>query len=91
MAWGHLEATEWLVVNTKVGIDDKDSNGWTALHVAVSESHYDIAKFLLAQGASPRILNNLGSSALDLAEDQVMRHLLSQGSSTQGLLLFPPL
>lgn len=78
-------------MNTKVGIDDKDSNGWTALHVAVSESHYDIAKFLLVQGASPRILNNLGSSALDLAEDQAMRQLLGQGSSAQGLFLSPPL
>ena len=84
-AWGQLEAIEWLAMNTHVNVDARDHNGWTALQVAVSESHVDIARFLLSRGASPVLVNHLGASAIDLAQDQDMKALLGKtATSTSG-------
>ncbi|QQP56956.1 VPS9ankyrin repeatcontaining proteinlike [Caligus rogercresseyi] len=68
---GHLGALKVLSLNEsrfKSHVDDGDHMGNTALMYAASSGHYDIALKLLSLGASIKVRNLAGDSALDIAK-----------------------
>ncbi|HSX04173.1 MAG TPA: ankyrin repeat domain-containing protein [Rhabdochlamydiaceae bacterium] len=60
----------WLFVNG-IEIDHQDFKGRTALHLAVSEGMFDLAKMLLNQGANRSIVDANGRTAHDYMSDFV--------------------
>ncbi|HZK20432.1 MAG TPA: ankyrin repeat domain-containing protein [Treponemataceae bacterium] len=52
---------------SKIDIDEIDSTGNTALHMAAEASNSELASFLLYKGADVSIKNNLGETALHAA------------------------
>ena len=50
-------------------IDQKDSDGNTALIFAILNTHYDVAKLLIDRGADLNIVNKDGRGALFVAVD----------------------
>jgi ankyrin repeat protein len=57
-----------LLVAAGAGMDRQDDRGKTALLIAVERNHAQMVAFLLAEGADPKITDNSGQTALDLAE-----------------------
>lgn len=68
-----------LLLDRGAHVDDQDDRGRTALMIAAERGHADIARLLLARGASPRVTDRDGHSAADLAVDATLRELLSRG------------
>ena len=73
----------------KVAVDEQDGNGSTALHLAVDASHADVVRFLLAQGASTTIVNALGVTPADLAQEGALKGMLERARSSQPQQLQP--
>ena len=48
----------------KIGINDKDQHGWTALMHAAKNNHFDCVKFLVNEGALVNEKNNYGHTSL---------------------------
>lgn len=66
-----------LVLKTKsINIDLQDSDGQTALFYSSSCGHKDCVKLLLEHGANKDILDNEGSSCLDVAYDDEIKKFL---------------
>ena len=59
-----------------------ENDGWSALHFATAEGHYEIVELLLHLGIDPNIRNNADKSALDMAQDE-------EGYEDIALLLEP--
>ncbi len=61
-------------------INAKNTNGYTALHMAVSKSHKDIVEFLIAKGADVNARSRSGSTPLHLAKrEDIAKILLASG------------
>jgi ankyrin repeat protein len=49
---GHLGAVQLLVQHREAqGLDERDKDGWTAMHWAAHEGHAEVVRFLLSKGA----------------------------------------
>lgn len=48
--------------NVKEHVNSRNSNGWTALHLAAIAGHADVIEFLLSQGADPTLEGSSGDS-----------------------------
>lgn len=57
-----------MVVEAGAPVNAKQHQGWTALHEAVHQANVEMTRYLLAHGADPKLQNDDGKSALDLAE-----------------------
>jgi len=66
-----------LGVQEKGGVDAKNKYGQTALHIAASRGHKEIAEVLLAEGATARIQDEDGCTPLDFAERKGHRQIAS--------------
>jgi len=55
----------------------KSAAGWTALHFAVVNGDYDLAKYLLSHGANVNHTSNEGSTALSLARQEKYKEIIS--------------
>ncbi|XP_059587885.1 protein phosphatase 1 regulatory subunit 27 [Alligator mississippiensis] len=64
---GSLDCVKLLV---KYGADvhQRDENGWTALHMACSDGHAHIARYLLSLGAEREATNDEGEKPADLID-----------------------
>ncbi|KAL3809012.1 hypothetical protein ACHAXA_000292 [Cyclostephanos tholiformis] len=70
-------------------VNFRDYDRRTALHVAASEGHLDVVKYLLSMGANLRRTDRWGGSPLDDAHRhrhvEVARYLRARGASTGSL------
>ena len=64
---GDLRAARFLVDHRGADVRAVDVDGWTPLHWAASQSHSDVAHFLLDRGARPDVGNDDGVTPIDLA------------------------
>ena len=62
---GSCEMISLLLENGKFSVDSQTTNGNTALHICVWESHLACAEYLLGRGACTDIKNNHGQRAFD--------------------------
>ena len=56
-----------LLESTTIHINERDSNGITALYKAIELSNYEISKLLLCLGALPNVKTKFGYSPLHVA------------------------
>lgn len=67
---GHLGSVRLLVHHMGgQGLDDKDLDGHTALHLASERGRKEVVTFLLLSGADPTILNNKGKTPRQWAQE----------------------
>jgi len=57
-------------VKAKLPLNRKDINGDTPLHIAIKHGNEPVVEYLLEKGADPKIANNVGFTAVDLAEQR---------------------
>lgn len=74
---GNSEVLKTILSTKGIDIDLKDSEGQTALFYASSCGHKACIQLLLQHGASKEILDNDGSSCIDVAYDDDIKKLLS--------------
>jgi serine/threonine-protein phosphatase 6 regulatory ankyrin repeat subunit B len=68
----HLGVVELLLQHMRgQGLDERNDNGWTALHYAACWGHEEVVRFLLLAGADPTITDNWGRTprAIQIAEE----------------------
>lgn len=63
----HLEVVRAVLVGGKVGVDARDAEGNTALHLAAKAAFVDVVELLLLGGADVEALDAEGCSALHVA------------------------
>ena len=90
-AIGHLPTVINYITSTYPNVNFRDYDRRTALHVASSEGHLDVIKFLLARGAKINRSDRWGGSPLDDAHRHrhvvVARYLRSRGARTGSVNL----
>ncbi|XP_067403895.1 protein phosphatase 1 regulatory subunit 27 [Emydura macquarii macquarii] len=57
-----------LLVHYGADIHQKDEKGWTPLHMACSDGHTDIARYLVSLGARLDVTNDAGENPADLID-----------------------
>jgi ankyrin repeat protein len=69
--WGHDKTVDFLLKdkNCRLNPDVKDYEGDTALNDAVRFGHLEVARVLLANGASKAVRNDKGQDALAIAKE----------------------
>ena len=76
---GHFEIVKYLVKGAD--INAKQNNGFTALMLASQSGHFEIVKFLVENGANVNARNEVGRTALYLAQtDKIEQYLKSKGA-----------
>ena len=66
-------------------VDGRDVDGNTPFHLAISEGHEDIARYLLEHGAGPSAKNNEGKRCVDLAKPAFQAELHAFVSEQKGV------
>uniref|UniRef100_A0A8C8S4W5 Protein phosphatase 1 regulatory subunit 27 n=1 Tax=Pelusios castaneus TaxID=367368 RepID=A0A8C8S4W5_9SAUR len=64
---GNLDCVK-LLVRHGADIHQKDENGWTPLHMACSDGHTHIARYLVSLGARLDVTNDAGAKPSDLID-----------------------
>jgi len=59
-----------LLVEAGAPINEPQQEGWRPLHEAANRGDLELAKYLLAHGADPKVQNDAGKSAIGLAADK---------------------
>jgi ankyrin repeat protein len=54
-----------LLLDNGIDVNHQDVDGCTALHFAIGEEQYELAKILLKNGANPAIVDKRGETAFD--------------------------
>lgn len=73
-AWrGNLKVVELLLQEPGVEVDVMNMDGSTALMSAVAKENDDVVRVLLDHGANPKLQNNKGRSAIDVAQDAIRK------------------
>ncbi|MCP4723464.1 MAG: hypothetical protein GY863_00435 [bacterium] len=69
------------IMGNKVEIDNKNNAGNTALHLAVTGYRNEqLVKYLIEQGANPKVTDNTGKSPLHIANALFIKLLLESGA-----------
>ncbi|KAL0130539.1 hypothetical protein PUN28_002282 [Cardiocondyla obscurior] len=58
-------------------------SGWTALHWACKEGHFDIAALLLKNGADKNLRSDIGETPVSVCSNQQILYLLSTGNDLE--------
>ncbi|XP_065708102.1 protein phosphatase 1 regulatory subunit 27 [Patagioenas fasciata] len=66
---GNLACVQ-LLVKYGADIHQKDEDGWTPLHMACSDGHADIARYLISLGASLEATTDAGDKPSDLIDPE---------------------
>ncbi|WP_128113551.1 ankyrin repeat domain-containing protein [Polynucleobacter necessarius] len=83
---GHIEVTQFLLANGAT-VDSRGLNGTTPLMMAVQSGNEDLVKLLLDKGANIQIRNNLGLTAIDIA-DIYQKPWIGDGLRSRWLKLY---
>jgi uncharacterized protein len=83
---GHLEVAQFLIANGAL-VDSLNLGGTTPLMMAVQSGNEYLVKFLLDKGANLQLRNNLGLSAIDIA-DIYNKPAMSEGLRSRWLKLY---
>lgn len=73
---GHLATLNILLQHPLIDVNLKDSEGQTSLHYASSCGHLECIKALVTAGADQTLLDEEGSSILDVAYDQSIQQFI---------------
>lgn len=73
---GDLDILKFLVENLQADVNFQDETGQTALHYAVSCSHEEICKYLVDKGASIKIQDEDGVTALEMCSDEKLKNII---------------
>ncbi|KAI6075819.1 Protein phosphatase 1 regulatory subunit 27 [Aix galericulata] len=80
---GNLDCVK-LLVKYGADIHQRDENGWTPLHMACSDGYADIARYLMALGASPEATTDAGEKPSDLIDPEYRELLQLFQAATVG-------
>jgi len=67
--FGDIAIVKLLIKHHDADTDSQDSRGCTPLHLAIINDQYDIAKYLVEQGANTDVENNTGYTVKNIAPD----------------------
>ena len=85
---GNLNGVVSAISKDKSKIYSKDQDGSTLLHVAVSNDHIDIVKYLVSQGADVDSQDSEGDTPLHLAASsgllEIAKYLVSKGANVNA-------
>lgn len=56
--------------------------GDSPLHVAASHGHLNVVNLLLEAGSNPKLKNNAGSTAEDLANDPIVKNAIQRSQQS---------
>jgi hypothetical protein len=70
---GWLPSVRYLIEELGVPVDQRDFNGYTALHHAASRGDNDLVLYLIDQGADVKVLSRAGQTTADMANGPVSR------------------
>jgi ankyrin repeat protein len=70
---GWLPSVKYLIEELGVPVDQRDFNGYTALHHAASRGDNDLVRYLVEQGADVKALSRAGQTTADMANGPVSR------------------
>jgi ankyrin repeat protein len=70
---GRDQAVDLLIRNHRLDPNIRDTNGFTALSWAAKNGHHEVVKILLAARAAANLKSHDGSTAADLASEQLER------------------
>ena len=70
---GWLPSVRYLIEELGVPVDQRDFNGYTALHHAASRGDNDLVRYLVEQGADVKALSRAGQTTADMANGPVSR------------------
>lgn len=73
-----LPVIEKLLHEKKANIEDRTKDSDTPLHVAVSEGHWEIVKYLIDEGADKEALNGDGADIYEIARKKGHQALLQE-------------
>ena len=73
---GDVHRCRVLLDEARLGVDEADEDGHTALHWACDAGHMEVARCLLEHGAQVRMRCHDGREPLDFAVDAEVRKLL---------------
>jgi ankyrin repeat protein len=84
-ACGNPGLTEMLLTTDGVDPDQKDKDGWSAVHLAAEQSHFEVVRMLLATGrVDVNAVSSYGTSSLHCAANggniDIVRLLLDHGA-----------
>ena len=78
---GSLQLVQWLIVEAKADINSQSKKGDTALHIACSNNHQELAQWLVLSGSDISMTNLQGDTAIHSAcissHPSVVKSLLS--------------
>jgi ankyrin repeat protein len=73
-----------LIAKNPGPIDDKTTDGMTAVHIAASHGNIDAVRALKDAGANTLLKNNLGKTPHDIAINRVIKDMLDVGDDPRG-------
>lgn len=87
---GDLEEVRHLIVNhpvVKINASGPQSQQ-TALHRAAANNHYEVARYLIAQGADARLPDKKGNTPAQCCKEEPLKSLLTVAYPLQQAILF---
>ena len=87
---GDIKLVETLL-SEGANVNEKDGNGWTALHYSASNGHADVSKVLLENGANVNAVNEIKwkstplHDAAEFGHIDVMKLLMMNGANVNAL------
>lgn len=70
---GWLPAVRYLVEELGADVNQRDHNGYTALHHAASRGDLELIRYLVDQGADPTVVSRQGQTTADMANGPYQR------------------
>ena len=70
---GWMRAAKYFVEELKVDINERDADGFTALHHAAARGDNDVIQYLISKGADVMVVNRAGQTTVDMANSPEQR------------------